>query len=56
MFEPWITIPAEDVHIQLPLSIFDGNVRIMFANVEAINNTIEQLENLKQLICEKEGE
>jgi len=55
MFAPWITIPAEDVRVQLPMSIFDGNIKIMFRNTEVIDKTIEQLENLKELMREKEG-
>lgn len=54
MFAPWITVPAEDVRLQLPMSIFDGDIKIMFRNVEAIDKTIEQLENLKQLMREME--
>ena len=50
MFEPWVTIPIDDVRIQMPLSIFDGEVRIMFKDVESIDKTIEQLQNLKELI------
>jgi hypothetical protein len=55
MFAPWITVPAEDIQIQVPLSIFESDFKIMFRNVEAIDKTIEQLENLKELMCEMEG-
>lgn len=50
MFEPWITIPVDGVRIQMPLSLFDGEVRIMFRDAETIDKTIEQLQNLKELI------
>ena len=49
-FKPWITVPAEDVRIRLPLSAYDDSFRIMFRNAEAIDKTIEQLQNLKELM------
>jgi hypothetical protein len=55
MFAPWITIPADDVRVQLPMSIFDGDIKIMFRNAEVIDKTIEQMENLKELMREEEG-
>lgn len=51
-FVPWITIPTEDVHIDLPLSMQDKDIRIMFRNPEVIDKTIEQLENLKKYMIE----
>ena len=51
-FAPWITIPAEDVSVQLPLSMADNDIRVMFKTTEAIDKTIEQLENLKRLMTE----
>lgn len=53
VFEPWITIPANDVRIQLPLTIHDTEVRIMFKDVATIDKTIEQLEKLKNHIQER---
>lgn len=55
MILPWITIPADDIRLQLPLSIHDRDVKMMFRDTKTIDNTIEQLENLKQLMAEKEG-
>lgn len=55
MILPWITIPADDVRIQLPLSIFEGDVKIMFRDTKTIDNTIEQLQNVKALLAEKEA-
>lgn len=54
MFEPWITIPANDVHISLPISIYEGNIKIMFRDENAIDKTIEQLQYLREFI-KKEG-
>lgn len=53
MFMPWITIPAEDVRVQMPVSDYDGNVRIMFRDAAAVEKTIEQLVNLKDLLASK---
>lgn len=53
MFMPWITIPAEDIRVQMPMSAHDGNVRIMFRDAAAVEKTIEQLENLKELLASK---
>lgn len=55
MFIPWVTIPADDIRIQLPLGMFDKDVKIMFRNAEAIDKTIEQLQNVKTLYQEKEA-
>lgn len=50
MFKPWITIPAEDVRVQLPMGLHDGDVKIMFRDASAVEKTIEQLKNLKELL------
>ena len=50
MFKPWITVPVEDVRITLPLSMEDDTIRIMFRNAEVVDKTIEQLQNLKELL------
>ena len=50
MFKPWITVPVEDVRISLPLSMEDDTIRIMFRNAEVVDKTIEQLQNLKELL------
>lgn len=54
-FTPWITVPVKDVHIDLPLSMQDHDIRIMFRNVETVDKTIEQLQNLRELLKEKTG-
>lgn len=53
MFMPWITIPAEDVRVQMPVDVHGGNVKIMFRDGAAVEKTIEQLENLKDLLASK---
>lgn len=53
-FKPWITIPAEDVRVKLPMGIHDGEIQILFKNEEVIDNTIEQLQNLKELFKRRE--
>lgn len=50
MFKPWITIPVNDISMSLPKSIFDTEVRIMFKDESAVNNVIEQLEELKAVM------
>ncbi len=55
MFVPWVTIPADDIRIQLPLSICDGDIKLMFRNVEVIDKTIAQLQNVRELLQEKES-
>lgn len=54
MFRPWITLPAKDVHVILPLGVFDSDVELMFRNLEVVNSAIEQLERIKQMMLEKE--
>lgn len=53
MFKPWITVPTSDVHVELPTSEFDGNFKLMFRDAAAVEKTIEQLENLKELLSSK---
>ena len=53
MFAPWITLPAKDIYVQLPLGIFDGDIKIMFRNTEVIDNAIQQLENLKEIMKDR---
>ena len=51
MIQPWINIPVKDIHVDLPLSMQDTDVRIMFRSVEAINETIRKLEDLKDIVA-----
>jgi hypothetical protein len=44
MTKLWITLPVENVNIQLPTSMAEGDVKVSFNNVEAI----EQLNELKK--------
>lgn len=53
MFKPWITVPAGDIRIELPMDR-SGDVKIMFRDAFAVENTIEQLENLKELLSHKQ--
>lgn len=48
-FTPWITIPAKNMEVMLPTSTHDDYV-LQFANVAAIDETIELLEDLKVII------
>lgn len=48
--EPWIAIPADDISISLPMSMFDYSVKIKFVDVDAIDNVIEQLQTLKEVM------
>ena len=54
MFMPWITLPAADVHVILPLGVFDKNIELMFRNLEAVDSAIEQLERIREMMLEKE--
>lgn len=54
-FKPWITIPTDEVVVHLPLSMADRDIRIMFRDVESIDRTIEQLQNLREFVKEKTG-
>lgn len=53
MFKPWITVPAEDIRIELPMG-HSGDVKIMFRDASAVEKTIEQLENLKKFLAHKQ--
>ena len=55
MIKPWITLPVAHISVQLPMSIFEGDIKIMFKDVETIDNAIEQLQNLKELLKETGG-
>ena len=48
MSKLWITLPVENVNIQLPTSMTKGDVKVSFNNVEAIDDAIEQLNELKK--------
>lgn len=48
MTKLWITLPVENVNIQLPTSMVEGDVKVSFNNVEAIDDAIEQLNKLKK--------
>jgi hypothetical protein len=52
-FELWITVPANNVRVKLPMSLFDDDVEIMFRDKETINNVIDQLQKLKEIIPEQ---
>ena len=54
MFQPWITLPASDVHVILPLGFFDGDIELIFRNLEVVNSAIEQLERIKEMMLEKD--
>lgn len=54
MFNPWITVPVEDVRVRLPMRLSDDSIKILFRDITAIDKTIEQLEKLKQYMI-KEG-
>ena len=55
MFRPWITLLAKDIHINLPLSMEDRNVDIIFKNLEAVNDAIMQLQRIREMYLEKEA-
>lgn len=50
MANDWINIPTDDIYIQLPLSLSDKDVRIMFRNREAIDEMITKLQGLRAAI------
>ena len=52
MFKPWISIPVDDVKVTVDYEF--GDVRIMFKNTASIDKTIEQLQNLRELVKEME--
>ena len=54
MVIPWISIPAAKAHIQLPLSLEDREIRIMFKDIATIDDTIEKLQDLKKRMGDKE--
>lgn len=54
----WITIPVENVSVLLPGSMLDGDIDIFFNNVEAVDDAIKQLCEVKKnyLVYTLEGE
>lgn len=50
MSDLWVIVSSEDVRIQMPLSMDDRDVKIMFRNVETIDSVITQLESLRETI------
>lgn len=47
---PWVTIPAEDVRIQLPMDIYDGNIKLLFRDPVVVDKVMEQLVELKNYL------
>ena len=55
MFEPYITIPREDVIVEAdPDNPFGVTIRLRFKSTDAIDYTIEQLNHLKKFMKELE--
>lgn len=55
MFEPYITIPCEDITVDTdPDNPFGVTFRLRFKNTDAIDSTIEQLNHLKKFMKELE--
>ena len=52
----WITLPANDVLVQLPLGIFDKDIELLFRTEEAVDSAIEQLQKFKDELRKKEAE
>lgn len=46
----WVTVPVSDVRIQMPNSMTDRDVKILFKDVETIDSVIAQLESIKEMI------
>ena len=46
----WVTVPVNDVRIQMPTSMSDHDVHLMFRDIETINSVITQLESIKETI------
>ena len=55
MFEPYITVPREDVIVETdPVNPFGVTIRLRFKNTDAVDSTIEQLNHLKKFMKELE--
>ena len=55
MFEPYITVPREDVIVEAdPDNPFGVTIRLRFKNMDAVDSTIEQLNHLKKFMKELE--
>ena len=53
MFEPYITVPREDVVVEAdPDNPFGVTIRLRFKNTDAVDSTIEQLNHLKKFMKE----
>ena len=50
MTKPWVEIPAKNIHIDLPISMNDNVIRIMFRDAETIDMVIEQLGIIKEFL------
>lgn len=55
MFDPYITVPREDVIVETdPDNPFGVIIRLRFKNTDAVDSTIEQLNHLKKFMKELE--
>lgn len=53
MFKPWVSIPIDDAMVSVDHNY--GDIRIMFKDLKAVDNVLEQLKNLRELTEEMEG-
>lgn len=53
MFKPWVSIPVDDATVTVDYNY--GDIRIMFKDVKTVDDTIAQLENVRELMIEMEG-
>ena len=52
MFNPWVSIPVENVRVTVDYNY--GDVRIMFKDTETIDKTIEELHRVREVVKEME--
>ena len=50
MADLYVTVPADDIRVQLPMTMSDKTVKFMLRDVETINSVIAQLESIKEMV------
>ncbi len=50
----YISVPVDDIHVDLPLAMSENTVKLMFRSPEVIDTVIEQLQRLKEYM-QREG-
>lgn len=52
MADLYVTVPADDIRVQLPMTMNDKTFKFMLRDVETIDSVITQLESIKEMLSD----